>query len=93
MTSATALKFLVEPGSLELAKRDNIVINRFILKNNQITLFTCFIFIPKTDMGLPKIGNIFYFVGYNGQKKRWEMYPFKIRVCLNRAANALYGWR
>jgi len=37
----------------------NMVINRFIFKNNQITLFTCFTFIPKTGMGPPKTGIIF----------------------------------
>jgi len=38
----------------------NMVIDRSIIKNNQFTLFTCFTFVPKTDMGLPKTGIIFY---------------------------------
>jgi len=33
-----------------------------ILKNNQLTPFPCYTFIPKTDMGLPKTGVSFYFV-------------------------------
>jgi len=41
----------------------NMVINRFIFKNNQITLITCFTFIPKTGVGLPKTGIIFYSEG------------------------------
>ena len=35
-----------------------MIVDRFILKNNQITLFPCFTFIPKTGEGL-KQGLIF----------------------------------
>jgi len=34
----------------------DMVIDRFISKNNQITVFPCFTFIPKTGMGLSQIG-------------------------------------
>jgi len=37
-----------------------MVIDWLIFKNNQISLFTCITFIPKTGMGLPKTGIIFY---------------------------------
>ena len=33
---------------------------RFIFQNNQFTLFPYFTFIPKTGMGLPKTGIMFY---------------------------------
>ena len=36
--------------------------DRFISKNNQITLFPCFTFIPKTGVGLPKTRVSFYCV-------------------------------
>ena len=39
----------------------DMVIDRFISKNNQITVFPCFTFIPKTGMGLSQIG-FFYCV-------------------------------
>jgi len=51
--------------SLKRSRRElsiNMVIDRFIFKNSQITVFSCFTFIPKTDMGLPKTGIIFYCV-------------------------------
>jgi len=35
------------------------MVDRFIFKNKQITLFPCFAFIPKTDVGLPYKGVIF----------------------------------
>jgi len=38
----------------------NVVIDRFIFKKYQITLFICFTFIPKTGMGVPKTRIIFY---------------------------------
>jgi len=34
----------------------DMVVNRFILKNNQTTLSPCFAFMPKTGVGLPKTG-------------------------------------
>ena len=37
----------------------NVVVHMFILKNNQITSFPCFTFIPKTGTGLTKTGIIF----------------------------------
>jgi len=37
-----------------------MVIDRFILNNNQIMLFPCFTFIPKTGIGLTKTENIFF---------------------------------
>ena len=43
----------------------NIDIDWFIFKNNQITLSTCFSFIPKTGMGLPNTGIIFYCIKLN----------------------------
>jgi len=36
-----------------------VVINRFIFINNPNALFSCFTFIPKTGMELPKTGIIF----------------------------------
>jgi len=39
---------------------NNLIINRFIFKYNQITLFPCVTFIPKIGMGLPKTGINFY---------------------------------
>ena len=46
------------------SSRWDIVIDTvgFSLKNNQITLISCFTLMPKTDMGLPKTGIIFYCV-------------------------------
>jgi len=38
----------------------NVAVDTFIFKNNRITLFSWFTFIPKTDMMLPKIGVTFY---------------------------------
>jgi len=38
----------------------DMVLDWFIFGNTQITMFTCFTFIPKTSMGLPKTGIIFY---------------------------------
>ena len=37
----------------------NVVIHRFIFKNNQITPFPCLTFIPKPGIGLPKTGFFF----------------------------------
>jgi len=51
--------------SMESSRRDlfiNMVVDRFIFKNNQMTLSPCFTFIPKTGMGLPKSGISFYWV-------------------------------
>jgi len=38
----------------------DIVIYRGIFENNQITLFLCFTFVSKTDMGFSKTGVSFY---------------------------------
>ena len=38
----------------------SMVIDRYILNYNQITLFHCFIFIPKISMGRLKTGVSFY---------------------------------
>jgi len=40
----------------------NMVVDRFIFKNNQSTL-SCFTFIPRTSVGLPKTGVSFCCVG------------------------------
>jgi len=45
-----------------------MVVQRFIVKNNQNRLSRCFIFIPKTDVGLPRTGVRFYCVGVNVEK-------------------------
>jgi len=48
---------------MESSRRDlfiGMVVDRFIFKNNQITLSPCFTFIPKNSVGLPKIGVGFY---------------------------------
>jgi len=37
-----------------------MVIDRFLFRNNQLTLLPCFTFIPKTGIGLPKVGIISY---------------------------------
>ena len=53
----------------ESSRRDlptNMVVDRFILKNNQITVSSRFIFIPNIDVGLPKTGVIFYCVSKTG---------------------------
>ena len=39
-----------------------IVVDWFIFTNNQIVRFPCFIYIPKTGVGLPETGIIFYCV-------------------------------
>ena len=53
--------------SMRSSRRDlfnDTIIDRFIFKNNQITLSSCFTFIPKTWMGLPiKQGLLFTEVG------------------------------
>ena len=38
----------------------NLAVDSFIFENNQLTLFSCFTFIPKTCVGIPKTGIIFY---------------------------------
>jgi len=38
----------------------DMVVDWFILKNNQNTLFLCFTFIPKSGVGLAKTGVIFH---------------------------------
>ena len=38
----------------------NVIINRFIFKNNQITPFPYFAFITEIGIGQPKTGIIFY---------------------------------
>jgi len=48
---------------MESSRRDlfiDMVFDRFIINNNQITLFPCFAFIPKTGVGLPKTRVRFY---------------------------------
>ena len=50
---------------MESSRRDlliDMVVDRFIFKNNQITPSHCFTFVPKTGVGLPKKGVIFYCV-------------------------------
>jgi len=47
---------------MESSRRDlfiDMVVHRFIFKNNQITLSLCFEVIPKTGVGLPKTGGSF----------------------------------
>jgi len=42
---------------MKSSRRDlfiDMVVDRFISKKDQMTLFTCFIFIPKTGVGQPK---------------------------------------
>jgi len=38
----------------------DMVVGKFILKNNQITLSPCFTLIPKTGVELPKTGVSFH---------------------------------
>jgi len=38
----------------------DMVIDSFIFRNNQITLITCYTFIPKIGMELPKTGVMLY---------------------------------
>jgi len=45
---------------MESFQRYLMVVDRFIFKNNQITLSPCFTFIPKIRTGLPKTGFSFY---------------------------------
>jgi len=48
---------------MESSRRDlliDVVVDRFIFKNNQMTISPFFSFIPKTGVGLPKIGVNFY---------------------------------
>jgi len=48
--------------SMKSSRRElsvNVVIVRYIGKNNQITLFPCFTLTPKTGVELPKTGIIF----------------------------------
>jgi len=40
----------------------------FTFKNNQIMLFTCFVSIPETGIGLPKTGITFYCATQNKYK-------------------------
>jgi len=40
----------------------DVIVDRFILKNNLITLSSCFTFIPKTGVGLHETGISFYCV-------------------------------
>jgi len=40
----------------------DVVVERFIFKNNQFTLFPSFTFIPNTGVELPKTGVTFYYV-------------------------------
>jgi len=44
----------------------DVVVDRFILKNNQITLSPYFTFIPKRGEGLPKRGFSFHCVEMGG---------------------------
>jgi len=37
-----------------------MVVHWFTLNNTQITFSSCFTFVPKTDVGLPKTGAGFY---------------------------------
>jgi len=55
---------------MESSQRDlfiDMVIDRFTLQNNKITLSLCFTFISKTGVGLPKTGASFYCVT-NGER-------------------------
>jgi len=48
--------------SMENSRRDlfiDMVVDRFISKNNQITLYRCITFISKTGVGLPGTGLVF----------------------------------
>jgi len=47
---------------MEISRRglfNDMVVDWFILKNNQITLSLCFTFILKTGVGLPETGGYF----------------------------------
>jgi len=49
--------------SMKRSRRElssDVAVDRFIVKNNQITSFPCFTFIPKTGKGLPKLRVCFY---------------------------------
>jgi len=44
---------------MESSRRDlfiNMVVHRFIFKNNQLTVYPSFTFIPETSEGLPPTG-------------------------------------
>ena len=50
---------------MESSQRDlfiDMIVDRLIFKNNIITLPSCFTFIPKTGVELPKTGVSFYCV-------------------------------
>jgi len=47
---------------MESSRRDlfiDMVADSFIFKNNQIMNYLCFIFIPKTGVGLPKTASFY----------------------------------
>jgi len=47
---------------MESSRQDlfiDVVVDRFIFKNNQVTFFPCFNVVPKTDVGQTKTGAIF----------------------------------
>jgi len=52
---------------MESSRRDlliDMVVDRFILKNNEITLSPCFSFLPETGVGLPKAGLSFHWARF-----------------------------
>jgi len=68
---------------MESSRRDlfiDMIVDRFLSKNNQITSSPSFTFTPKTRTGLPKTGVSFYcllFVPLNRKRKKkilWQLY-------------------
>jgi len=58
---------------MESTRRDrflNMVVDGFIFKTNQSTLFRCFTLIPKTGVALPKTGVTLYWVRWTISKIR-----------------------
>jgi len=60
-----------------------MVVDGFIFENNQITLLPCFTFIPKTGIGLPKIGVSFYFE--SSLELQYLCGKIWVRILLNQA--------
>jgi len=52
----------------------NVVIDRFFFKNNQIMFFPCFIFMLKTDLGLPQTGLIFYYTFQDSPSRHFSLH-------------------
>jgi len=81
------LKKLITKTSMKRSRRElsiNIVIDRSIFQNNQVTLSPCFTFIPQTNIGLPKTGLCFFTVHNFKRVIRWELNFFSLFFCFFR---------